>query len=112
MRVLIMRTNGAIEVRQIEKGTAALDEVVEGEVEGVTFTGRTDMVMFLNEAGKYQELPVNCRASMLYIEYEDTFGLLEGNAVLCGLDENGDTCDLSTERIEEVIHIILGRDYE
>lgn|GEM_PF-4406402 len=108
MRAIIMRTNGTIEVTQIEKGTATLDQIVEGSAEGVTFTGHTDMVMFLNEMGKYEELPINSRASLLFMEYEDTFGLLEGNAVLCGLDENGDTCDLSREQIEEVIHIILG----
>ncbi len=112
MKVIIIRTNGKYEVTEIDRGTAALDEIVEGESGGMTFTDRTDMVMFLNEGSRYEEMPVNCRASMLYIEYENTIGLLEGNAVLCGLDEEGDTCDLTDEQIDEVIHIISGDKYK
>lgn len=56
MRIITIKTDGAYEVMNIQKGLEALRKAVGGDIEGHTFSGHTDFIVFFNEIGKL----VNC----------------------------------------------------
>ena len=102
MKAMMLGTNGKYAVTEIEKGLAGLRAAVGGEPEGMTFTGHTDMIMFVNEMGKIHDLKANCPASMLCFEYSGSIDIICGNAVICGMDEEGSSCDLTDDRIRMI----------
>ena len=106
IRAIIIKANGEYEVSDIKKGHRALKEIVEGEVEGLTFAGHTDFIMFLNETGKIMGLPVNPLATVFSLEFTEETDFINGNVVICGLDEEGDSCDLSEEQITGFMKIL------
>ena len=106
MRAIEMKTNGKYRVVELEKGIGALREAVGGEIEGVTFCGHTDLIMFLNEMGRFEELPVNCRATMIMLGIENSLELVYGDAVICGMDEEGNACDLTDEQTERLFLLL------
>ena len=108
MRVITMNAHGKYEIKDIEKGIRALQEEVGGEIEGVTFCGRTDLILFLNEMGKAEAEQVNCLATMVMLNYANVLDLVAGEAVICGMDEEGNTCSLSDEQIEELLYVFEG----
>ena len=108
MRVIKMNVHGKHEITDIPKGIEALEEIIGGEIEGVTFAGRTDMILFLDEMAKADDEPVNCLATMVILNYSNVFEIVNGDAVICGLDEDGDTCSLSDEQIDELLYVFAG----
>ena len=106
MRVIKVNSHGEYEIVEIEKGIKALEEAVGGEIEGVTFCGRTNMIMFVKEMGKADgEQRINCLATMVILNYSNVLDLVSGDAVICGVDKEGDTCSLSDEQIEELLYV-------
>ena len=108
MRVIKMNAYGKYEIKDIEKGIRVLEEEIGGEIEGVTFAGRTDLIMFLDDMAKADDEQVNCLATMVILNYSNVFEIVNGDAVICGLDEEGDTCSLSDEQIEELLYVFAG----
>ena len=108
MRVIKMNTHGKYEIKDIEKGIKTLREEVGGEIEGVTFAGRTDMILFIEEMGKADDELVNCLATMVILNYSNIFDIVYGDAVICGLDVEGNTCSLSDEQIDELLYVFAG----
>ncbi len=106
MRAIEMKTNGEYGVANIDKGLAALREAVGGEIEGVTFSGHSDLIMFVNEMGKAEDLPANCIATMLMLEIENVIDVICGDAVICGMDEDGKTCDLTDEQVDRLLLLL------
>ena len=66
MRVITMNTHGKYEIKDIEKGIRVLEEEIGGEIEGVTFAGRTDMILFLDDMGKADDELVNWTAKAIH----------------------------------------------
>ena len=62
-----------------------LQTLVDGYIEVVPLDGKT--VMVLNEEGKYNGLPYNCRASYLHQKYNNTGDFVVGDVVLCYSEE-------------------------
>lgn len=108
MRVIKMNTHGKYEIKDIEKGLKVLEGEIGGEIEGVTFAGRTDLILFLDEMAKADDELVNCLATMVILNYSNVFEIVNGDAVICGLDEEGNSCSLSDEQIEELLYVFAG----
>lgn len=62
-----------------------LQTLVDGYIEVVPLDGKT--VMVLNEEGKINGLPYNCRASYLHQKYNNTGDFVVGDVVLCYSEE-------------------------
>ena len=108
MLVIKTDTHGKYEIKDIKKGIKVLEEEIGGEIEGVTFAGRTDMILFLDEMGKADDDLVNCLATMVILNYSNVIEIVNGDAIICGLDEEGNACSLSDEQIEELLYIFAG----
>ncbi len=106
IRTIIISANGEYEVADIKKGHRTLKLLVEGDVEGLTFAGHTDFIMFLNETGKITGLPVNSKATIFSLEFTEKVDFINGDVVICGLDKDGDSCDLTDEQITAFMKIL------
>lgn len=106
IRTIIINANGEYEVADIKKGHRSLELIVGGGIEGLTFAGHTDFIMFLNETGKITGLPVNSLASIFSLEFVEAIDFINGDVVICGLDEEGDSCDLTDEQIKDFMGIL------
>ena len=87
---------------------SSLRSIVGGDIEGLTFAGHSDFILFINEIGKIIGLPVNTLASVFSLEFVSEIPMIYGNAVICGLDEEGVTCDLTDEQVEQFTQILDG----
>ena len=110
IRAIIVKTNGKYEVAEVPKGYRSLEMIVGGDIEGLTFAGHTDFIMFLNETGKITDLPVNSKATIFSLEFTEKIDLINGDVVICGLDEEGDSCDLTDEQVSDFMKILDGID--
>ena len=108
MRIIKTNTHGKYEIKDIKGCLKVLEEEIGGEIEGVTFAGRTDMILFLDEMGKADDDLVNCLATMVILNYSNVIEIVNGDAIICGLDEEGNACSLSDEQIEELLYIFAG----
>lgn len=106
IRTIIISANGEYEVADIKKGHRTLKLLVEGDVEGLTFAGHTDFIMFVNEVGKITGLPVNSKATIFSLEFTEKMSFINGDVVICGLDDEGDSCDLTGEQITAFMKIL------
>ncbi len=106
IRTIIISANGEYEVADIKKGHRTLKLLVEGDVEGLTFAGHTDFIMFVNEVGKITGLPVNSKATIFSLEFTEKMSFINGDVVICGLDDEGDSCDLTDEQITAFMKIL------
>ena len=106
IRAIVAGSNGEYEVAEIKKGSESLRAIVGGDIEGLTFAGHTDFILFINEIGKIMGLPVNTLASVFSLEFVGEIPIIHGEVVICGLDEEGDTCDLTDEQIDAFIKIL------
>ncbi len=64
MRAITIKTNGEYEVTELKNGRKSIEEIIGGDLEGVTYAGYTDFIMFLNEIGKIIGLEINALASV------------------------------------------------
>ncbi len=110
IRAIILRSNMEYEVAYIKKASESLKSITGGDIEGLTFAGHTDFILFINEIGKIIGLPVNTLASVFSLEFVSEIPMIYGNAVISGLDEDGDTCDLTDEQIRKFTKILDGID--
>lgn len=108
MRAITIKTNGEYAVTEIKKGLEPLREAVGGEIEGLTFRGRTDFIMFLNETGRILGLPANALASVFSLEFVEETDIIHGDVIICGLDGEGGSCSLSDAQTEEFMRILDG----
>ena len=108
IRALFINANGEYEVDDIKKGHKSLELIVGGDIEGLTFAGHTDFIMFLNETGKIMGLPVNPKATIFSLEFTEKIDLIKGDVVICGIDKEGDSCDLTDEQISDFMKILDG----
>ena len=108
IRAIIIYANGEYEVADIKKGHRTLGLIVGGDIEGLTFAGHTDFIMFLNETGKLMGLPVNPKATIFSLEFTGKTELINGDVVICGIDKEGDSCDLTDEQISDFMKILDG----
>ncbi len=106
IRTIIINANGEYEVADIKKGHRSLELIVGGGIEGLTFAGHTDFIMFLNETGKITGLPVNSKATIFSLEFTEKMAFINGDVVICGLDDEGDSCDLTDEQITAFMKIL------
>ena len=106
IRTIIINANGEYEAAEIKKGHRSLELIVGGDIEGLTFAGHTDFIMFLNETGKITGLPVNWRATVFALEFTEKIDFINGDVVICGLDEEGDSCDLTDEQVGKFMRIL------
>ena len=110
IRAIILRSNMEYEVTYIKKPSESLKSIVGGDIEGLTFAGHTDFILFINEIGKIIELPVNALASVFSLEFVSEIPMIYGNVVISGLDEDGDICDLTDEQVRKFSKILDGID--
>ena len=110
MRAITVKTNGEYEVTELKNGRKSIEEIIEGDLEGITFAGHTDFIMFLNETGKIIGLDVNTLASVFSLEFTKATLFIYGDAVICGLDEEGASCDLTDEQVGQFMKILDGID--
>ena len=108
MRTITIKTNGEYEVTELKNGRKSIEEIIGGDLEGMTYAGHTDFIMFLNEIGKIIGLEINTLASVFALEFAETTPILYGNVVICGLDEEGASCDLTDEQVEIFSKILDG----
>ncbi len=106
MKAITLKPNGKYEVTELENGRKSIEEIVGGDLEGLTYAGHTDFIMFLNEIGKITGLEINTLATVFSLEFAESMNFLHGNAVICGLDEEGATCDLTDKQIEEFTKVL------
>ncbi len=110
MRAITVRTNGEYEVTELKNGRRSIEEIIGGGLEGVTFAGHTDFIMFANETGRIIGLDTNALASAFSLEFTESIPFISGDAVICGLDEEGASCNLTDEQVEEFMGILDGID--
>ena len=110
MRAITIGTNGEYAVTELKNGRQSIKETVGGEIEGLTFAGHTDLIMFLNETGRIFGLETNAKASVFALEFVREIDFLHGDVVVCGLDDEGASCDLTDEQVKKFMQILDGID--
>ncbi len=110
MRAITIKTNGEYEVTELENGRRSIEEIVGGGLEGLTYAGHTDFIMFLNEVGKVIGLETNALASIFSLEFTESIPFIYGDVVICGLDDEGASCDLTDDQVEQFMKILDGID--
>ncbi len=108
IRAIILGSNLEYEVTYIKKGLNSLRSAVGGDIECLTFPGHTDFILFVNEIGKIIGLPVNTLATVFSLEFVSEIGMIHGDVVICGLDKEGSSCDLTDEQVEQFTKILNG----
>ena len=94
IRVLVKEPGKEAELREIQNTLEALQCIVGGYIETVTFA--EDCTLIVNEEGKLQGLPVNFRI----------FGdVIVGTAVLAGVDGE-EFCSLEEQQIENARQLL------
>ena len=106
MRTIVLKTDGTFQETEIQTGVKPLEQVIGGPLEGLTFAGHTDFILYLNETGKIQNLPPNTQAILFCLEFVEEIDLIRGDAVICGLDTEGASCDLTDEQVEMFMNIL------
>lgn len=110
MRAITIKTKGEYAVTELKNGRESIKEIIGGDIEGLTYAGHTDLIMFLNETGKIFGLDTNALASIFSLEFAETTPFIYGDVVICGLDEEGATCGLTDEQVEKFMKILDGID--
>ncbi len=110
MRAITIKTNGEYEVTELENGRKSIKEIIGGDIEGLTYAGHTDFIMFLNETGKIFGLETNALAAIFSLEFTESIPFIYGDVVICGLDDEGASCDLTDEQVEKFMKILDGID--
>lgn len=106
MRALIIRADGTFNEAHIRKGYKETERLVHGSFECVTLDELESMVMFLNERGKIDHLLPNYQATRVLRSFYRTQDIIVGDVVIKGLDNEGESCDLTDEQIAKLIHIL------
>ena len=102
MKAILITTDGCLSVEQIRKGLPAKRKIVSGDIECITLDRDFKMQMFINEAGKLEHRPLNEMATAVFRSYFDTDDGIAGNVLICGVDNEGSSCNLTEEQIKEI----------
>ena len=102
MKVIIIKTDGTLAIENIRKGLEAKRKVVGGDLESISLDDQLSMIMYVNEIGKLQMLPRNEIATSIIQSYLPTEDWVAGNALICGCDSMGASCDLTEDQIQEI----------
>lgn len=94
-------------VCEIKEGYKEKLRIVEGDyLECVTLDDKFEKVMYINESGKLDGLPINHVATQIYRHYLPTDDVIAGNVVICACDSEGEACDLTEEQINEILGLL------
>ena len=102
MKAIVIKTDGTFSIEQIRKGYREKMKLVGGDFECITLDADFKMQMFINETGKLDHLPHNEFATEIFRSYFATADWIAGNAVICGCDNEGSSCDLTDDQIAEI----------
>lgn len=108
MRALIIRTDSTYDDISIRKGLSQIKKIVQGDFECITLDDNFSMTMFINETGKLKSLPKNELATKIYRSFFRTTDYIAGDVVIKGMDDEGETCDLTDKQMTELIKLLEG----
>lgn len=103
MKVCEILANGTVVFGDIEKGLDSFRKLVGGDCEFLGLDPDYSLSMCINENGKISNLPYNEIATTLYHSYCMTQDYIAGDAVVYGVDKEGDSCGLSEEQIGDIL---------
>lgn len=63
-------------------------------------------MVYINESGKLDRLPINHLATRIYRSYLKTDDFIVGNAVICACDSKYEAYDLTEEQINEILELL------
>ncbi len=63
-------------------------------------------MVYINESGKLDRLPINHLAMRIYRSYLKTDDFIVDNAVICACDSKGEVYDLTEEQINEILKLL------
>lgn len=107
IKAIVINVGKQANVCEIKEGYKEKLRIVEGDyLECVTLDDKFEKVMYINESGKLDGLPINHVATQIYRHYLSTDDFIAGNAVICACDSEGDTCDLTQEQINEILGLL------
>jgi hypothetical protein len=93
-----------VSISMVDGGLASLWDALEGEPEEIPVYQRRDVVAFVNEAGRRNELPRNLRATRLLDRSLPPGQYIAGLAVLCGQRRDLGLADLpAAVTVEQII---------
>lgn len=102
LKVIIIPTDAAPAVAEIESTLQAFQTVVGGFIEAVPLPDGS--TLWLNEEGKIDGLPFNERATVLTRGILGPTDMVVGNVFITGpLDDEGDNTSVSDALIEELV---------
>lgn len=102
MKAILIKTDGCLSIEQIRKALPAKRKIVSGDIESIILDRDFKMQMFINEAGKLEHRPLNEMATAVFRSYFDTDDWIAGDVLICGVDDQGESCDLTEEQIREI----------
>ena len=106
IKVIVISVGEQPNVCEIKEGYEEKCRIVNGDIECITLDDKFEKVMYINESGKLDGLPINHVATQIYRHYLPTDDFIAGNAVICACDSEGDTCDLTQEQINEILGLL------
>lgn len=105
-KAILLEANGDITVGDLDTSLRGLQSAVEGMIEMVQLG--SGAVMWVNEEGKLLFDTVNTRASFLYLLLSGIGDVIMGNAIITGMNEQGDIVDLTEKQIGELEELVNG----
>lgn len=106
-KVILIDVGEQPKVCEIKDGFEEKCRIVEGDyLECVTLDDTLQKVMYINESGKLDRLPINHLATRIYRFYLKTDDFIAGNAIICACDSEGEACDLTEEQINEILGLL------
>jgi len=105
MKTIVMHTDDSWKIIEQEKITLDdLQKAVGGWIEGICITSH--LVMYCNEEGKLDNLPVNNIATGFLWSLGKTNDVIAGNVIFSKTDNEGENISLSEEDINKIIDYI------
>lgn len=106
IKAYIIRANGEATLKEIETAYDSKSDIVGGDPEFLTLTTRLSLCC--NEMGKVYGLPVNYVATRILRSYiPASMDVICGDAAICAIDDEGDSCSLTSEQITQINKIMM-----
>jgi hypothetical protein len=107
MKAVVIRTDNSKQVVEFTNDTSykTLSEAVGGYIECVYLHNR-NLDLWLNEEGKITGLPVNPKATGLWMEMYGLTDMIVGDVIITGTaDEEGYTTGLTDEEVTQLLEL-------
>lgn len=105
MKILKIEANGKMALENVRTDNVIRRYILQGGIETIYLDENMSLKMMINDSGKLISLPRNSKADSIIEYYRIDTDHICGTVVLTGVSEDGTSCSINPEQLEEVFSI-------